>query len=172
MLSNPNISETFVHADGTDMTWHLFCQELFILCPSISHVHPKNVPNTHHFLYHIPRVILSMWVQKRSKVSIAVCFVDHLRFLDHQPMGLRGKNPWKDPMGHRPFRTSTHHQKASGFRAASFGLHCVYTELHAHVVDIYIYIQYIYIYMVGWWNVTVHKMGIRMKQPVFHGMTS
>ena len=120
MLSNPNISETFVHADGTDMTWHLFCQELFILCPSISHVHPKNVPNTHHFLYHIPRVILSMWVRKRSKVSIAVCFVDHLRFLDHQPMGLRGKN----------------HEKSSGFRAASFGLHCpVYTELHAHVVD-------------------------------------
>ena len=125
------------------------------------------VPNTHHFLYHIPRVILTMWVQKRSKVSIAVCFVDHLRFLDHQPMGLRGKNPWKNPMGHRPFRTSTHHQKASGFRAASFGLHCVYTELHAHVVDIYIYI-----WMVGWWNVTVHKMGIRMKQPAFHGMTS
>lgn len=31
---------------------------------------------------------------------------------------------------------------------------------------------YIYIWMVGWWNVTVHKMGIRMKQPAFHGMTS
>ena len=174
MLSNPNISETFVHADGTDMTWHLFCQEPFILWPSISHVHPKNVPNTHHFLYHIPRVILSNVGPKEVEGFNCCMFCWPSPVLGPSTNGTKREKPMEKPNGASTIQNQHAPPESQWFQGRQFRVAlCIYRITYTCCGYIYIYIQYIYIYIYGgWWNVTVHKMGIRMKQPVFHGMTS